>query len=288
MERSSPSQTKFAPADAASREILSTARAYLHQAEAGSSKSSGTGESPSGPLAARREPRPEMVATTAEFWEPGSSSSTGSVGQPQSKSSASRNKSADVELPWQNGSKAEEMPSITMLWLDQAAAPLRQNGASSSAALMAPETPNGALARHISEQTRVPLKDVQHLDAQGLLTQIPLDDSGKFTSVGSINHAEGKCVPCAYWFRGICVHSIVCRHCHIVHDGQKFKRLRPSKQTRQRMRLRQQGDIRHPLHPREARGSGPGCVERDQAEMSDEDDPAGVEPSVAKNSLISL
>jgi len=63
-------------------------------------------------------------------------------------------------------------------------------------------------------------------------------DSVELASRGSAGHAEGTCKPCAYWFKGCCAHGTACRHCHLPHDGQKPKRLRPSKQARQRMRNR--------------------------------------------------
>lgn len=75
-----------------------------------------------------------------------------------------------------------------------------------------------------------------------VLQNIPRDSSGQLTSVGSIAHADSSCSPCAYWFKGVCAHGVACRHCHLVHDGQKRKRLRPSKQARQRIRKRQGRD----------------------------------------------
>jgi len=71
-----------------------------------------------------------------------------------------------------------------------------------------------------------------------LIRLIPLDENKRQTSVGSIQHASGQCLPCAYWFKGICKFGIQCLHCHFIHDGQKSKRLRPSKQTRIRLRRR--------------------------------------------------
>mmetsp|Transcript_36323 Transcript_36323/g.104375 ORF Transcript_36323/g.104375 Transcript_36323/m.104375 type:complete len:335 (+) Transcript_36323:75-1079(+) len=69
-----------------------------------------------------------------------------------------------------------------------------------------------------------------------LLAEVPRNSEGEVTSVGSIGHFEGKCSPCVYWFKGVCSRGVTCRQCHFIHDGQKGKRLRPSKHTRQRMR----------------------------------------------------
>lgn len=77
---------------------------------------------------------------------------------------------------------------------------------------------------------------LQELRDEGTLDLVPLDEAGSYTSVGSIGHANGDCKPCAYWFKGVCAHGVMCRRCHIVHSGQKSKRLRPSKQARQRIR----------------------------------------------------
>ncbi|CAE8692856.1 unnamed protein product, partial [Polarella glacialis] len=67
---------------------------------------------------------------------------------------------------------------------------------------------------------------------------IPQNEEGHVTSVGSVQHSKGTCSPCAYWFKGICKNGLACRHCHFLHDGQRSKRLRPSKQARQRQKLK--------------------------------------------------
>uniref|UniRef100_A0A7S2QN32 C3H1-type domain-containing protein n=1 Tax=Zooxanthella nutricula TaxID=1333877 RepID=A0A7S2QN32_9DINO len=69
-----------------------------------------------------------------------------------------------------------------------------------------------------------------------LLTSVPYNEDGLMTSVGSIDHFSGRCRPCAYWFKGVCGRGIACQRCHFVHQGQKGKRLRPSKQMRDRLR----------------------------------------------------
>lgn len=94
------------------------------------------------------------------------------------------------------------------------------------------------LAAEVHEEISgtVPLDRLRELARLGILAGIPRDASGELTSVGSLQHACKSCAPCAYWFKGICKYSILCNYCHLVHEGQKIKRLRPSKQTRLRMR----------------------------------------------------
>lgn len=96
------------------------------------------------------------------------------------------------------------------------------------------------LVKRYSENFDVPLEVLIELDERGVLKDIPVVDNGIITSVGSISHAEGSCNPCAYWFRGMCRHGIRCHHCHFVHQDQKPKRLRPSKNTRRRIRALEQ------------------------------------------------
>lgn len=78
--------------------------------------------------------------------------------------------------------------------------------------------------------------EFEELQETGVLQAIPTDENGALSSVGSAQHFSGECSPCAYWFKGICKYGILCRYCHFVHQGQKNKRLRPSKKTRMRLR----------------------------------------------------
>jgi len=73
-----------------------------------------------------------------------------------------------------------------------------------------------------------------------LLKEIPLDESGNLTSLGSLHHKEGECSPCQFWFKGVCINGLACNHCHFAHEGQRPRRLRPSKQGRLRMKKRSQ------------------------------------------------
>eukprot|EP00747_Dinoflagellata_sp_TGD_P154399 gnl/TRDRNA2_/TRDRNA2_177496_c0_seq21.p1 gnl/TRDRNA2_/TRDRNA2_177496_c0~~gnl/TRDRNA2_/TRDRNA2_177496_c0_seq21.p1 ORF type:complete len:291 (-),score=45.23 gnl/TRDRNA2_/TRDRNA2_177496_c0_seq21:133-1005(-) len=115
--------------------------------------------------------------------------------------------------------------------------------------------------RLLHENLGIPVKDLRNLQTQQLLEQIPLNKHGELASVGSIKHDRGMCRPCAYWFKSVCVHSILCSHCHLPHEGQKSKRVRPSKQSRQRMRARQ-------MNMRAAQGEATGG----EAESEDDDD----------------
>eukprot|EP00425_Heterocapsa_triquetra_P010050 CAMPEP_0195146404 /NCGR_PEP_ID=MMETSP0448-20130528/171589_1 /TAXON_ID=66468 /ORGANISM="Heterocapsa triquestra, Strain CCMP 448" /LENGTH=215 /DNA_ID=CAMNT_0040184953 /DNA_START=37 /DNA_END=681 /DNA_ORIENTATION=+ len=77
--------------------------------------------------------------------------------------------------------------------------------------------------------------DVCDLDTTG---KIPYNQEGQLTSIGSIKHESGQCIPCAFWFKGVCQLSVNCNHCHFLHEGQKAKRLRPSKNARQKHKTR--------------------------------------------------
>lgn len=68
------------------------------------------------------------------------------------------------------------------------------------------------------------------------LDLIPLNERGEMTSVGSIGHRTNDCTPCIFWFKNCCSKGIHCGYCHFVHKGQRNKRIRPSKRTRQLMR----------------------------------------------------
>ena len=72
----------------------------------------------------------------------------------------------------------------------------------------------------------------------GLLLQIPRNEAGELTTVGSIGHGKPgvECNPCSYWFKGMCILGVQCQHCHFLHEGQKSKRLRPNKSMRAKMR----------------------------------------------------
>jgi len=127
---------------------------------------------------------------------------------------------------------------VKSIWCDN-----RNAGAAASSSSLAPVLRPSAssLVQQISQEfPKIPVSTLDDLNEQGLLTQIPRKTDGALTSVGSIGHESGNCRPCAYWFKGICSQSLACSSCHMTHDGQKCKRLRPSKQARMRMRARNQ------------------------------------------------
>jgi len=96
-----------------------------------------------------------------------------------------------------------------------------------------------AYMEQIQRETGLSLEDILPLHEQGVLMQIPRNEEGNLTSVGSICHTENDkptCSPCLFWFRTTCVKAIGCTFCHYPHNGQKHKRIRPSKDTRQRRR----------------------------------------------------
>jgi len=101
-----------------------------------------------------------------------------------------------------------------------------------------PSAESSMLVQRINTEMkgRIPLAKLEEMVDGGVLAGMPRDANGELTSAGSIHHPAGTCTPCAYWFKGICKYSICCNYCHFAHNGQKSKRLRPSKQTRMRIR----------------------------------------------------
>lgn len=73
----------------------------------------------------------------------------------------------------------------------------------------------------------------ENVDIEALLAQVPLDDDGQPTSIGSIGHANGECkVPCTFVQRARgCVNGINCSFCHFHH---KVKRARQRHKGRPR------------------------------------------------------
>eukprot|EP00931_Biecheleriopsis_adriatica_P070944 TRINITY_DN4477_c0_g1_i3.p1 TRINITY_DN4477_c0_g1~~TRINITY_DN4477_c0_g1_i3.p1 ORF type:complete len:365 (+),score=29.73 TRINITY_DN4477_c0_g1_i3:135-1229(+) len=79
-----------------------------------------------------------------------------------------------------------------------------------------------------AESSRITYKD---LDDETLLSLVPINTDGGPSSVGSFKH-PGSCSPCNFWFKGLCSKGVRCTYCHFRHEGQKSKRIRPSKNTR--------------------------------------------------------
>lgn len=57
-------------------------------------------------------------------------------------------------------------------------------------------------------------------------------DLSMFPSEGSARHASGTCKPCLFWYQGSCHKNQRCRFCHIPHETDDVKKIRPSKKTR--------------------------------------------------------
>jgi len=122
-----------------------------------------------------------------------------------------------------------------------------------------------SLLMQIHAETHLSIVDLQALEAQGLLKRIPRNDSGELASVGSINHFDGMCSPCLFWFRKVCKNGLICSYCHFKHDGQKKKRIRPSKKTRAQRRGRSE-------HADSAAGDG----EEASASSAEENEPKNI------------
>lgn len=60
--------------------------------------------------------------------------------------------------------------------------------------------------------------------------------SGAYASVGSAAHADNTCKPCVFLYNGMCLKGVKCQFCHIPHDVDQVKRVRPSKRTRNLLR----------------------------------------------------
>jgi hypothetical protein len=103
---------------------------------------------------------------------------------------------------------------------------------------VAPVGKGPALVQAIYDELegQMPMEKLQELSDEGQLHLIPRDENGALTSLGAIKHESGECFSCAYWFKGLCKYGISCNYCHMVHPGQRGKRLRPSRQTRMRMK----------------------------------------------------
>lgn len=97
--------------------------------------------------------------------------------------------------------------------------------------------PADYLVEQIHRETGHPMSDLQVLQQQGVLHQIPRNDGGELSSVGSLGHAAGDCSPCLFWYNKSCTKSVSCSYCHFKHKGQKKKRIRPSRKTRLQLKI---------------------------------------------------
>lgn len=139
-----------------------------------------------------------------------SSSASSGGGQIAMKAGTSRSSQAASASPLRVRLSAE--------WFDEA---------ESSMARVEEAPKEEAPKEHITPEVRRRCLDI--------LSNLPKDEAGRLTSLGSRGHEEGQCKPCAYWFKGLCKNGVACHNCHFVHEGQRPKRLRPSKQARMQL-----------------------------------------------------
>jgi len=81
--------------------------------------------------------------------------------------------------------------------------------------------------------------DLMKLSNEELEKYVPLDENGRRTSIGAINHPT-ECSPCIFWFRHVCEKEMRCEFCHIKHPGQVAKKIRPSKSFRMKQKEQEQ------------------------------------------------
>jgi hypothetical protein len=71
-------------------------------------------------------------------------------------------------------------------------------------------------------------------DIEQLKLQVPLNEQGKLTSAGSINHPTA-CSPCLFVHGAVgCQRGLMCNFCHFVHT--RKHKLMPSRVKRDRYR----------------------------------------------------
>lgn len=83
-------------------------------------------------------------------------------------------------------------------------------------------------------ETGMDIQYLQTLCNQGLSAQVPRNEQGNLSSMGSTSHDIGVCSPCLFWFKNKCAKGLLCNYCHFSHEGQRNMRIRPSKKTRTR------------------------------------------------------
>jgi len=91
-----------------------------------------------------------------------------------------------------------------------------------------------SLLQQYHEETGMAIKDLMRLFEQGLLTEIPRNEEGKLSSLGSRSHATGTCSPCVFWSRNQCWKGLSCPHCHFQHPQRR--KSKPHRQARELIR----------------------------------------------------
>jgi len=84
---------------------------------------------------------------------------------------------------------------------------------------------------------------LEDMDADILLSVVPFDNQGKLTSLGAVMHRTQQCAPCMFSIKGHCKKAWRCTYCHLPHAVKKSKRLRPSKATRTRLKMRENANL---------------------------------------------
>lgn len=69
-----------------------------------------------------------------------------------------------------------------------------------------------------------------------------VEDQLNWPSMGSTRHPQGNCKPCLFWYQGLCHKGRRCLFCHIPHEMDEVKRVRPSKKTRNLLQQQRQKD----------------------------------------------
>jgi len=68
------------------------------------------------------------------------------------------------------------------------------------------------------------------------------DVAGGLPSIGSIGHHQDMCKPCVFLYNGVCLKAARCQFCHMAHNPEKVRRVRPSKRTRNLLRQHRDDD----------------------------------------------
>lgn len=95
-----------------------------------------------------------------------------------------------------------------------------------------PSTAASIVSPEETEMPKLSGIDIDSSKVQIENSQLENLDDEIMPSIGSIAHASGKCIPCILWFQLKCTKGVYCRYCHLLHPGQKKKRIRRSKNVR--------------------------------------------------------
>jgi len=68
-------------------------------------------------------------------------------------------------------------------------------------------------------------------------------------SLGSIGHHQDMCKPCVFLYNGVCLKAARCQFCHMPHNPDRVRRVRPSKRTRNLLRQHRDDDEQPGVQP---------------------------------------